>query len=232
MRRTSLILRTSTLSAMATLAIGVGVAGAQVIDRGTYHLTVNGTAVATEEFEIRRSGSGTAVVTGIRGKVTFRTGRTIETLLEARGPELSVNRYSASIAGDERRMVVLGRVGNRLEARTSAEWGEELREYRASPATVLLEDDIAHHYFLLSSLVSDNRTSVHAISPLTESEGELAVISRTDETITIGGERVGTTKVRIGAGDAARELWFDSAGRLMRLSVPARGFLAERLPGT
>lgn len=231
MRLSSPILRTS-IPLAAALALGVGFANAQVIDRGTFHLTVNGTAVATEEFEVRKSGSGAAVLTGARGKVTFRNGRTIETSLWARGPELTVNDYRASIAGDERRMVVLGRVGNRLEARTSAEWGEELREYRASPATVLLEEDIAHHYFLLASLVTDQRTSVHAISPLTEAEAELPVISRTDETITLGGERVGTTKIRIGAGDAARELWFDSAGRLMRLSVPARGFLAERLPGT
>ena len=218
-------------TAAALAAAGAGAAHAQVVDKGSFHLTVDGTAQGTEEFEIRRSGTGAAIEVRAQGSVTYRTGKTVETMLIATGPDMAIHRYSVALTGDENKRVIIARMGNRLEARTSAEWGEELREYRATEGTVLLEDDVAHLYFLLAALAGDTRESVHAVSPLTETQGTLPVISRTNEVVDLGGERIATTKVRIGAGDDAREMWYDASGRLMRLSIPSRGTVAERIPG-
>ncbi len=214
-----------------------GGASAQLVDKGTFYLTVNGEALGTEEFEIRRSGAGNAQTILAQGTVTYRAGGTVQTILKTTGPSMMVIHYRVKTGGgaqgstDGAKEVIVVRLGNRFEARTKAEWGEELREYRARTETALLEEEVAHHHFLLAPLIQTGATSVHMLSPLSETETELVGVSQSDESITIGVENIATTKLRIGAGAGLRELWFDSSGRVMRVSIPARNFLAERVPG-
>jgi hypothetical protein len=46
----------------------------------------------------------------------------------------------------------------------------------------------------------------------------------------VGRNPVPARHLRLEGPDARWEVWMDEAGRVLRVSVPASGFLAERLP--
>ena len=142
-----------TVAVAATLVWAFGGA-AQTVDQGVFQLSVNGQPVGSEEFVIQRTGSGAAQTTLARGTLTL-SGATISTQLQVTGLDLSVFRYSVQVTGEDARSVNVARTGNRLQARTVAPWGEELREYRATGQTLLLDRGVAHHYFLLSRFLED-----------------------------------------------------------------------------
>ena len=117
---------------------------------------------------------------------------------------------------------------DRIQVRTSASWGEQLREYRARPTTTLLDVGVAHQYFVLAQRLDGPMQDIHAISPLAETEVVLGAGRSSLETIEVEGETVETTLLVIGQGDEARSVWFDTSGRLVRVSHAASGFLAQR----
>lgn len=202
----------------------------QLVDRGTFLLYVDGAEAGTEEFTIRREGSGDARVTLARGTVDLRDGRTVTTLLRLMGTAMTLNEYSAFVTGADTLAVRVVRAGNRLRTRTEASRGEEERAYRARSSSVVFDEGVAHHYFVLGAL-RDGAT-VHMLAPLAEREEAAARLVTGSETIQLGGERVATTRIRFGSGEGAGTAWFDGSGRLVRVHLEGRGFLAERLPGS
>ena len=204
----------------------------QLVDRGEFRLSVNGVAVGTEEFVIQRSGSGAAQTTLARGTVSLTSGGSITTHLQVTGPSLSVFRYSVQVSGEGERTVNIARIGDRLQARTVAPWGEELREYRATATTLLLDRGIAHHHFLLGGLLDAPPSSVHTVAPLSEAEASLTGLQASTEVINVGGESMEVRKLSFESPTGSREAWFDASGRLVRVANAATGFLAERTPSS
>lgn len=202
----------------------------QLVDRGAFRLSVDGAEVGTEEFTIQREGSGDAQVTLARGTIAMRDGRTVTTLLRLRGTAMILNEYSAIVTGADTLAVRVVRAGNRLRTRTEASRGEEERAYRARPSSVIFDERVAHHYFILGAL--EDGAAVHILAPLAEREEAAARLVTGSETIQLGGERVATTRVRFGSGEGGGTVWFDGSGRLVRVHLEGRGFLAERLPGS
>ncbi len=202
---------------------------AQLTDRGTFRITVGGVHAGDEEFLIERSGSGARA----RGTVTMRDGRTVTTFLELTGPGLRLAAYQASATGPDTASVFLAaRADGALDARMTGPWGEEVREYRARPSTVVLDDGVAHHYFVLATaLGGESVGALHAVAPLARGEEDDMAIEVGAQTIQVDGEDIAATRVRVGAGNAARSAWFDGGGRLVRVAVPARGFVAQRTGG-
>ena len=219
------------LSVAGATLVSAFAAAAQTIDQGVFQLTVNGEALGSEEFVIQRTGSGAAQTTLARSTLTL-SGSTISTQLQVTGPELSVFRYSVQVTGEDARSVNVARTGNRLQARTVAPWGEELREYRATAGTLLLDRGVAHHYFLLGPLLGQVPGSAHVVSPLAETEETLSGFQLDSGTRQVAGEPVEVRILRMQGRSGRREAWFDSAGRLVRVSDEASGFVAERAPST
>ena len=222
--------RWSPLLALALTGGVVGGVGAQTVDQGVFRLSVHGEPIGQEEFVIQRTGSGAAQNTLARGTQTLDGGGTITTHLQVTGPALTVFRYSVKVTGEDERAVNVARTGNRLQARTVAAWGEELREYRATPATLLLERGVAHHYFLLAPLLDAPPRSSHAVSPLSESEETLSGLRVTSATRDVAGETLQVRVMSFTVGSSSREAWFDSSGHLVRVSDSSTGLVAERLP--
>lgn len=212
----------------ATLVATFGVS-AQTVDQGVFELTLSGEAIGSEEFVIQRTGTGAAQTTLARGTLSL-SGSTVTTQLQVTGPELSVFRYSVQVTGEDARSVNVARTGNRLQARTVAPWGEELREYRATPGTLLLDRGIAHHYFLLGRFLDRIPGSAHVVSPLAESEETLSGFELDGGTRRVAGEPTEVRILRVQSRGGAREAWFDSSGRLVRVSDEGSGFVAERVP--
>ena len=219
-----------TVAVAATLIWAFG-ATAQTVDQGVFQLSVNGQPVGSEEFVIQRTGSGAAQTTLARGTLTL-SGATISTQLQVTGLDLSVFRYSVQVTGEDARSVNVARTGNRLQARTVAPWGEELREYRATGQTLLLDRGVAHHYFLLSRFLDDVPSSAHVVSPLAESEETLSGFELETGSRPVAGEPTDVRILRVRGRDGMKEAWFDSSGHLVRVSDEGSGLVAERTPSS
>ncbi len=202
----------------------------QLVDRGTFLLYVDGVEAGTEEFTIQREGTGEAQVTLATGTIDMRDGRTVTTILRLMGTGLVLNEYSAFVTGSDTLAVRVVRAGNRLRTRTVAALGEEERAYRARASSVIFEEGVAHHYFVLNA--QEEGAAVHALAPIAEREEPAMRLATGSETIRLGGDRVETTRVRFGSAEGGGTAWFDGSGRLVRVRVEDRGFLAERIPGS
>ena len=232
-RRPAVLLPAACIAASLGPVLPAAEARGQRVDRGAFRLLVNGQEVGAEEFEIQWRGEGDAQRTMAKGTVAMRDGPTLVTTLLAVGRTLVVRSYQAlHVAGGDTLVVTLERTGGRrLDARTLAPWGEEVRGYRAPPSTVILEEGVAHHYFVLEALLRGPSPPLHLLSPVSQ-EKAAADVDAGQETIHVDGESIATTRVRLNAEDGARLAWFDGSGRLVRVEVPARGFVAERVLGT
>ena len=218
---------------MAVLALAAPRwAAGQLVDRGTFVLSAGGREVGREEFTIQRIGTGDAQVTVATGSLGLRDGRTVKTILRLVGTTMVLNEYEVSVSGSDALEVRVMRDGNRLRTRTVGPWGEEAREYPARASTVIFDDGVVHHYFLLGTLLEayGADTRIHAVAPLAEMN-ELPIQPDVgSETIEVGGERIETTRIRMSSGGDSRTAWFDGSGRLVRVVFAASGLEAVRLP--
>jgi len=64
---------------------------AQRVDQGAFVLYVDGVEAGTEEFTIRREGTGDAQVTLATGTIDMRDGRTVTTILRLMGTGMMLN---------------------------------------------------------------------------------------------------------------------------------------------
>lgn len=202
----------------------------QLVDRGTFVLHVDGAEAGTEDFTIRREGTGDAQVTTATGTVDMLDGRTVTTVLRLIGTDMVLNEYSAFVTGSDTLAVRVVRAGSRLRTRRVASSGEEERAYRAHASSVVFDEGVAHHYFVLKDLAEG--VAVHALAPLAEREEPPARLVTGSETIRLGGERVETTRIRFDSAEGGGTAWFDGSGRLVRVRLEGRGFVADRLPGS
>lgn len=209
-----------------------GTLAAQVLERGTFRLWIDGTEAGSEQFTIQRQGTGGAQTTEARSIVSMRDGRRLDTHLEVVGPELTLVQYLAVETGPDTMSVTLSRTGDRLRTRTVTDWGLRVRGYRARPATFVFDEGVAHHYFVLAGFAAADAVgrTMHVFSRASDGIKPIEVTGTAPETIELGGERIEATRVDFGSGVAAGTVWFDGSGRLVRVSLPGRGFVAERSP--
>ena len=202
----------------------------QLVDRGTFRLSVDGVEAGTEEFTIQRIGTGDAEVTLARGTINMLDGRTLTTVLQLQGPAMLLVEYSALVTGTDTLGVTLVRSGDRLRSRTVTPRGEEVRQYRARVSTVLFDEGVAHHYFLLGAFADGGGAgvTVHAVAPLSGREEPAAELDIGSEAIRLNGERVEATRISFRSSQGSGAAWFDGSGRLVRVALPGRGFVAER----
>jgi len=204
----------------------------QLVDSGVFRLYVDGREAGTEEFTIHRRGTGGAQEILAMGTVAMRSGRVFKTLLQVQGPGMVLAEYQVSVTGADTVEVRLVRAGDRLTRTTVAPGGERVREYRARPATVIFEAGVAHHYFVLGAFLEGGaaETTLHTFTPLFDEPESTALPRAGPQMLETGVATIETTQVRLGSGDDAGAAWFDGSGRLVQVSLPARGFLAVRVP--
>ncbi len=209
-----------------------GLAAAQLVDNGTFRLLVDGAEAGKEEFTVQRVGAGDAQRTFARGSVRMRDGRVLDTVLQLVGPAMVLQAYRATLAGADTAQVEFVRVGDRLQGTIVQSQRERLREYRADPAAVILEDGVAHHYFVLGAHAAGAAptATVHVFAPLSDRAEATTPVEAAPDALELNGTIIETTRVRFGTGDRAGAAWFDGSGRLVRVELFARGFVALRLP--
>lgn len=205
------------------------VAQSVVVDEGAFTLTVNGRAAGTERFTIRRAGVGDDAIVIANAVVQLDEGSgstELRPLLEATPLDDASGNYQLKVSGTENAEISVRLAGRRYVSRLHTEVGEEEREYLARPGTRILEEGVAHHYYFVRTAREGAR--IPAILPRARRQVQLTVSAPSEEEIRVGAIRVQARKVTLSAGDDVRHVWFDAQGRVLRVEIPATGYVAVR----
>jgi len=213
----------------ALVAAAPAAAQGVVVDEGEFEIRIGGQVVGTEEFLIRRAGLGLENQLFANGAVTVDVEggqQEIRPLLSVRPPEGVAVDYRVRVTGPGEIEIVLNQRGRRYVGRITSPTGVEDREFPAREDTRILEQDVAHHYYFLRDLYSGR--SAHVLEPRSQRQIDLIAESRDEVQIVVGRNTVEARRVVFSAGEDRRTVWFDRLGRVLRVEVPARSYVAER----
>jgi hypothetical protein len=210
-----------------------GAAGqASVLDQGSFRLTISGREVGTETFSIKQTGAGENAVVLASGRVvldTARAGEELSALLQVSGAALRPAAYQVTVTGPQKQEIAGRVVGSRFSAKILSSAGEEMREYLAGEGAVVVDEGVAHHYYFLAQRVSTESAQVPIIIPRRNQQVMARVSTRGSEPVTVGAEQLPGRKLVVSApGGPDRHVWVDAQGRVLRLEIPARNYVAAR----
>jgi hypothetical protein len=203
------------------------------LDGGTFEHSVGNSFAGTETFAVRRRGEDVVAV----GRVTREGGPEALLALEV-GMRLDTFgrplRYELHTREGPPLHVVVNRTGSRLRVTTTADEGERFTEFLAHERLVVLEREIAHHYYGLARRLRDAADPrALDLDVLVPSEGRtvaLLVRALSRDTLTLQGTRVSSTRFELSVGGEQTVLWIATEdGRIMRVAIPGRGWEAARV---
>ncbi len=221
-------MRSLTILAVAVATFVAAPMGAQVttIDEGSFTLFVGAERVGREEFSIRVIPDGGHATTLSQSTTAWGSRRLVPALrsdsagvplsyqMEARDGDRVTTRVAASAAG------------SRLALRVTTDRGESARQLPVHERTAILDDEVVHHYYFV---VARGAGTVAVLVPRRLGREDVTITRRPDGPVEIGtGTVAGRHFVITDAAGVLTDVWTDSAGRLLRVAVPARGFLALR----
>ena len=203
------------------------------VDENAFRLYLDGVVVGREEFSIRRIGPGGQQRIILRGKVELdlSEGRlNLAPAMDVQGGTLGVSAYQIKVSGTETTDIFVNVSGNRYLAREVSSSGERLREFRAGPGSVLLDEGVVHHHYLLNPFLDDESpVSLTVLMPRAGRQERMTLSLVGEEEIRVGGVLVpDARRYHLEGGDNTRDIWFDSHGRILRMEIPSQGYLAER----
>jgi hypothetical protein len=199
-------------------------------DEGTFEILVNGRTVGSEQFSIRQTGSGAAtefLATG-RVHVLLPTGSLdLVPRLRASGFQADPLSYDVTIGGDAPRRIV-GSVGSgRFSAKIVTPAGEQLREFVASSGATILDEGVAHHYYFIARRTRSGRIPI--LIPRENRQVMADVIDRGSQQMTIRGATVTLYHLVVRpVGGEERHVYVDTLGRVIRVEIPDRNYVALR----
>lgn len=204
------------------------------LDEGSFRLSVGGQEVGTETFSIRQNGTGDNAIVIAQGRVALdKDGRGAEELnasLELAGAALRPAAYQINVQGGQSQKIAGRIAGGRFSARIISPAGEMMREYLASDGAVLVDEGVAHQYYFLARKLGANKTlRVAVIIPRESRQLTAQVDAQGQDRIQVGGKTVEAHRISVTVpGTPERQLWIDDNGRVLRLEIPSRKYLAER----
>jgi hypothetical protein len=219
---------TALLAASAVIVPTTGEAQGVVVDQGRFSISYQGQPAGVEDFSIRRAGLGPDDAMFANATVTLNAGglsREIRPLLRATPAGVAIE-YQVEVVGDDALELGLRRVARRYVATIHSQTGEEQREFPAAVDTRILEQDVAHFYYFLRDAEPGTVTPI--IEPRSRTRLQLTTGAPEDDTLTIGSSQVAARRVEYSAGESSRWVWFDALGRVLRVEIPATGYVAER----
>lgn len=217
---------------LAVPALPATASGQAVLDRGSFRLTLAGQEVGTESFSIRQDGTGPSAITIAQATVALDSGKVTQEVtswLRISPAGARAAEYRLRVQGSSQEQITGTVAGGRFSARIVSPAGEMMREYLASEGAVLVDDGLAHQYYFLAQRAGSGSSRIPVLVPR-QSRQVLATVSADGtDAIEIGGRRVDARRLLIsGGGQPDRQLWVDAENRVLRLSIPSRGFVATR----
>lgn len=223
------------LAAAALLATAVSPSPAQQgepLAEGSYRISVDGRAVGTEAFAVRRQGRDVRAVGRVRLDTAAAGLSPVEVWLQTDGDyRPGLFRLRPEAGGPEAYTAV--REGDRVRVRTSAAEGERFREFLAPEGVVVFDPRIAHHWFLVLRYRSDDLggdgAEVPAVLPVRNDRVRMRVRRAGEEQVSVAGATATATRHEV-AGGVEATVWTGGDGRVLRLELPAIGLTSEWNP--
>jgi hypothetical protein len=202
------------------------------VDEGSFRIHMGDQTVGREEFSIRRVGRGEEARLILRGtvEIDLPDGHiSLAPAMEATGEDMTVTAYQLKISGTRESDIYVTRSGRRYMAKVLSGAGEEVREFRAGPGSVLMDWNVAHHHHLLLPFLNGpDQVSLTLLSPEAGEQVRMTLSRVGEEEVRVGTELVQGRHFRLDGEAPPREIWFDEQGRVLRVAVPSTGYLAER----
>jgi hypothetical protein len=221
-------MRTRLLAAsMLVIAASPLAASAQTttIDEGSFTVSRAG-RTGREDFRIVRVASPNVVLVGT-GTSVNGTSRIVAVLrTDTTGAPLDFQ-LDGRESNELRERITIQATRDRLAARSQSPRGESAREYFLHPGMAIFDDEFAHQYYFLTL---QGRDAVAAVLPRRNELAQLHVVSRGDDAIEIAGTRVTARHYVVSDAVSERQLWTDTAGRVLRVEAPAFTAVRDALP--
>jgi hypothetical protein len=206
-----------------------------VVDEGSFTISRSGARIGRETFTIRRTP-------GPGGDV-YVANATVEFDEERLSPALRADESYSPLAYQlevrsgnqvrERLRAIIGR--GRISAQVKTPKGESTKEYIVSAGALVLDDNVFHQYYFLarrSQKLPASGGSVPVVIPQRNAQQVMRVTTGGNDALTVGGQRLDARQIVLtepgGSGGATRHIWVDSAGRVLKVSLDARGVVAVR----
>jgi hypothetical protein len=115
----------------------------------------------------------------------------------------------------------------RVSAQINTPRGEADREYVVADGAILLDDDVFHQYYFVA--LRANGATVPIVVPRRNAQLALRVSNAGIEPVSIGGTSIEARHLQFSEpSGVVREVWVDSAGRVLKVAIPSRGIIALR----
>jgi hypothetical protein len=199
------------------------------LDEGTFRVLVGGREVGTETFSIRQNGTGADAVVIAQGRVTLPESAEVLANVQFGGAVLRPVAYDVELRGAQARRIRAAIAGSRASARTVSGGGETMKEYLVSDGAVLLDEGVAHQHYFLARRARAGATRMPAIIPRENRQVQVTVSAAGEEAVTIGGGSVRASKLTVElTGGDTRSVWVDGDGRVLKVEIPAKSYVAIR----
>ncbi|MBT8398556.1 MAG: hypothetical protein HKO65_18050 [Gemmatimonadetes bacterium] len=221
------------LAFLIPLVPGMAAGQNVALDENAFRIYLNGEPVGREEFSIRQIGPSQQHRLILRGTVDLELedgSLSLAAAMEVQGETLGVSTYQIKVTGTENTDIFVNVTDNRYLARIVSASGEQLREFRAGPGSVILDQGVAHQYFLLGPFLENGpAVSLSVLSPRGGNQNRMTLSLVGQEEIRVGGVLVpDARRFHLEGGNSPRDIWFDNQGRILRVEIPSQAYVAER----
>lgn len=222
-------------AAVALAAISAGAAPAQQpsqVEKGTFRLSVDGRAVGTESFAVRREGDVIRAAGRVQVEGDAGPFRALEVLLQT-DTEYRPQLFRLQPRDGSPGVVAAARQGDRIRLQVSTRQGDRSREFVAEPGLTVLEPHVIHHYALLLRQLGDEVEDggTHRAPVLLPSSGErgtLTLSAPAPVTLETPGGAVDARRWELDLPGARLRLWTDGEGRLLKAAEAGGAWTATR----
>lgn len=192
-------------------------------DRGRLRVLLGGEAVATEQFEITRSGADWVA----RGTTDVRMpdGRSARVRAELRfAADGAPRHYEWSADGETKASAVLRFTDGtaQMELRMAGEQPFQQDFFFTSPRVAILDNNLYHHYAILAGLYDWQRGGAQSLPVLIPQDLTPGSITLEAAPV-VGADRVRYHLLRVRTDDLEVEVYLDDARKLVRIAVPSAG---------
>ena len=210
------------------MVFALPLAAQATIDEGSFTFFLNGERVGREQFSIKKTQAGGSSTLLARATITL-DGRRLESTLRTDTTGQPLEFLLEEYAGGALRTRVRGdAAAGRFSERVVNQVGQSERELRLAPGTVVSDSEMVHQYYFFARSRAAGRLPVLIPRRLGRDSVTLAV--RTDgQTVELGNGTLPAKHLTVeNAAGIATDLWVDAQGRVLRVAIQSRGFVAVR----
>lgn len=198
-----------------------------VVDEGTFMVTRKGAPIGRESFRIVRTPAPGGQVFRATGQSALGDNRVSTSLgTDSSGVPVSYESDLSQRGEVVQRLQGRGRPG-RFSVLVQNKGGESAREYVLNNGALLMDEDVFHHFYFVP--IAAQHAGVIVITPRSSEQGRFQLEERGNEDVSIAGRRIPSRHFSlVGPSGDTRDVWIDSQGRLLKVSILEKGLVALR----